>query len=87
MSCVLYLVSCLLCYAFVFELYYLSQQQVLALVSVMVRVLRLTRQQVQERAARGIKARTEARLTKLIKEAAAEQRLEYRRDQDSFSST
>jgi Flp pilus assembly protein TadB len=48
----------------------------------MVRVLKLTRQQLQERATREIKARTDARLTALIKEAAAERRLQYRRDQE-----
>ncbi len=46
------------------------------------RVLKLTREQVEERAARDIKARTNARLTALIKEAAAERRLQYRRDQE-----
>ena len=46
------------------------------------RVLKLTRQQLEERVARDIKARTNARLTALIKEAAAERRLQYRRDQE-----
>jgi hypothetical protein len=46
------------------------------------RPLKLTTQQVKEKAARDIKARTNARLTTLIKEDAAERRIQYRRDQE-----
>ncbi len=46
------------------------------------RPLKLTRTQVKEKAARDIKVRTNARLTALIKEVAAERRLQYRRDQE-----
>ena len=44
--------------------------------------LKLTRTQVKEKAARDIKARTNARVTALIAEVAAERRLQYRRDQE-----
>ena len=44
--------------------------------------LRLTRTQITEKAARDIKARTDARQAGLIREIAAERRLQYKRDQE-----